>query len=174
LFLCGHSRDVLNHLHEAGLLQHMLPEVDAAYLQSDADRQWLERVTRQFDTWRANRAGVSAELMFALLFGLIHERQIERRLASGTPRFHAAEDAVREHLVSLAARVTIPKAVGIHLAQLMAVQPFFLNMSSHKARKFMHRKCFHDAFIYFKIRSRFENRYDEAIHFWTQLIRGRE
>jgi len=173
LFLCGHSRDVLHHLHEAGLLQHMLPEVDAAYLQSESDRHWLERVTRQFDTWRANRADVSAELMFALLFGLVHERQIEKRIASGLPRFHAAEDAVREHLVSLASRVTIPKAVGIHLAQLMAVQPFFLNTSSHKAKKFMHRKCFHDAFIYFKMRSRFEHRHDEAILFWTELIRSR-
>lgn len=173
LFLCGHSRDVLGHLHDAGLLQHMLPEVDAEYQQPEAGRHWLDRVTRQFDTWRVNGAVVSAELMFALLFGLVHEREIERRLSQGLPRFHAAEEAVRDHLVSLSSRVLIPKAVGIHLAQLMAVQPFFLNTAGHKARKFMHRKCFHDAFIYFKMRSRFEHRHEDEVHFWTGLIRDR-
>ncbi len=172
LFFCGHSREVLRQLHAYGLLCHILPEVDGAMRGSDHDRDWLDRVTRQIDTWRAHKAPVTPELMFALLFGLVHERAIGERVAAGASRFEAAEDAVREHLVSLSPRVTIPKAIGIHLSQLMGVQPYFLAMDHKKAARFMRRGCFHDAFIYFKMRARFEHTHDEAVQFWTGLIKG--
>lgn len=171
LFFCGHGRTVLEQLHTYGLLVHMLPEVDAAMRGSEHDRHWLDRVTRQFDTWRSHKVRVTPELMFALLFGLVHERAIEEKLAAGMPRFNAAEAAVREHLFSLASRVSIPKSISIHLAQLMAVQPYFLNMASKKSTRFMQRACFHDAFIYFKMRARYEHKHDEEIHYWSELMR---
>lgn len=172
LFFCGHAREVLRQLHDYGLLCHMLPEVDAALRGSDHDRQWLDRVTRQIDTWRQHKVPVRPELMFALLFGLVHERAIALKVETGLTRFQAAEEAVREHLVSLATRVSIPKAIGIHLSQLMAVQPYFLAMNDKKATRFMQRPCFHDAFIYFKMRSRFEHAHDQEIHYWTDLIKA--
>jgi poly(A) polymerase len=173
LFFCGHAREVLKQLHDYGLLCHMLPEVDAAMRGSEHDRHWLDRVTRQIDTWRSHQVKVTPALMFGLLFGLVHERAIARNLESGMNRFEAAEHAVRDHLVALASRVQIPKAIGMHLSQLMAVQPYFLNLNEKKATRFMQRPCFQDAFIYFKMRSRFEHAHDEAIHFWTDRIKAR-
>lgn len=173
LFFCGHAGEVLRQLHAYGLLCHMLPEVDAALRGSEHDRHWLERVTRQIDTWRQHKVPVKPELMFALLFGLVHERAIAQKIEAGLNRFQAAEAAVREHLVSLSARVSIPKSIGIHLSQLMAVQPYFLTMDPRRATRFMQRACFNDAFIYFKMRSRFEHARDQEIHFWTDLIKAR-
>ncbi len=172
LFFCGHSREVLRQLHDYGLLVHMLPEVDGAMRGNEHDRNWLDRVTRQLDTWRSHGVRATPELLFALLFGLVHERAINARIEAGMPRYHAAESAVRDHLVSLATRVQIPKSIGIHISQLMAVQPYFLNLNKGKAERFMRRACFHDAFIYFKMRSRFEHAHDEAVHFWSDIIRG--
>jgi poly(A) polymerase len=173
LFFCGHARDVLKHLHDFGLLCHMLPEVDAAMRGSDHDRQWLDRVTRQLDTWRSHKVPVAPALMFALLFGLVHERSIALKVEDGFSRFQAAELAVREHLVALSSRVQIPKSIGMHLSHLMAVQPYFLDTQSKKSTRFMQRACFHDAFIYFKMRSRFEQANDREIHYWTDLIKAR-
>lgn len=173
LFFCGHAREVLKQLHDYGLLSEILPEVDAAMRGSDHDHNWLDRVTRQLDTWRSHKAPVTPALMFALLFGLVHERAIARHLEAGLPRFHAAEDAVREHLVALAKKVLIPKSIGLHISQLMAVQPYFLAMNEKKATRFMQRACFHDAFIYFKMRSRFENANGHEVEFWSNLIKAR-
>ncbi len=173
LFLCGHAREVLIQLKHYGLLAHMLPEIDQALEGSEADRQWLERVTRQLDTWRLHRVPVNPSLLFALLFGLVHERKIADLLATGMPRFNAADAAVREHLLALAPRVHIPKNIGLHIAQLMAVQPYFLAMHPGKTTRFMQRACFHDAFIYFKMRARFEHQHDDAVHFWAERMRER-
>lgn len=172
LFFCGCSRTVFHKLREYGLLMHMLPELDASAGQSDRDMQWIERVTRQLDTWRQHKVGVAPELLFALLFGLVHEEKINELRAGGTPMFHAAETAVSEHLISLSKRVLIPKVIGRHLAHLMAVQPYFLNTHSSKNARFMKRTCFHDAFIYFKMRSRFEHKHADEVHYWDELIRS--
>jgi len=172
LFFCGASRAVFHKLKEYGLLIHMLPELDTSTGKSERDLQWIERVTRQFDTWRLHKVSVTPELLFALLFGLIHESKIEELRSGGTPMFHAAESAVSEHLISLSKRVLIPKVIGRHLANLMAVQPYFLNTNSSKNSRFMKRTCFHDAFIYFKMRSRFEHKHVDEVHYWDELIRA--
>lgn len=171
LFLCGHAGDVLNGLRKHGLLAHMLPEIAAAMDGADHDRRWLERVTRQLDTWRSHKVPVDPELLFALLFGLVHERKINVLVEQGLSRFQAADAAVREHLMALAPRVMIPKSVSIHMSQLMAVQPYFTNIRPGRVTRFMQRPCFHDAFIYFKLRSRFEDRHDDAVHAWSERIR---
>lgn len=172
LFYCGHSREVLHQLMRLGLLEHMLPELDAAAKGGDRHLQWIERVCRQLDTWRSHRVPVTAELLFALLFGMIHEAKIAELTATGMPVFQAADQAVTEHLVALAPKVLIPKVIGRHLAQLMATQPYFTNIKPSRVKRFMHRPCFHDAFIYFKMRSRFDERHADEVKFWDEQIRA--
>lgn len=172
LFNCGHARDVLHQLMRLGLLEHMLPEVDTCVKESPRDLQWLERVTRQLDTWRMHRVAVTPELLFALLFGLIHERKIAELTATGMPVFQAADEAVTSHLVALAPKVLIPKVIGRHLAQLMASQSYFTAIKPHRTKRFMHRPCFHDAFIYFKMRSRFDDQHADEVKYWDDQIRS--
>ncbi len=171
LFLCGHSRAVIGLLRSLGLLVHMLPELDAALNDSADDGRWIEQVTGQFDTWRQHGVSVSPELMFALLFGSVHERAIAGQIANGLPRFPAADLAVSEHFRTLSTRVSIPRAIGRHIAQIMAVQPMLEAMKTGKAGRLMQRSFFHDAFIYFKMRARFENAREEAVHFWADRLR---
>lgn len=172
LFFCGSSRDVYHKLKDYGLLAHMLPELDASTTHSERDQQWAERVTRQLDTWRSHKIGVTPELLFGLLFGFVHEDKISALTAGGMPIFQAADEAVSQHLISLSKRVLIPKVIGRHLAQLMAVQPYFLKINSPKNRRFMKRPCFHDAFIYFKMRSRFDHKNADEVHYWDEQIRS--
>jgi len=172
LFFCGHSKDVLQHLVRFGLLNHMLPELAEAMQSSDRDRQWIERVTRQVDTWRLHKVSVTPELLYALLFGLIHERKITELVASGMSVFQAADESVSSHLIDLSKRVMIPRVIGRHLAQLMAVQSYFISLKPSKVSKFMHRSCFHDAFIYFKMRSRFDHQHVDEVQFWDEKVRG--
>lgn len=172
LFFCGHSRDVLDRLRSMGLLVHMLPELDRSLRESERDQHWMERVTRQLDTWRSHRVKVTPELLFALMFGLLHERAMESMVAGGMPLFHAAEQAVADHLIGLSKRVMIPKMIGRHIAQIMAVQPFFTQRKTSKIGRFMQRPCFHDAFIYFKMRARFDHRHADDVHFWDEQIRA--
>jgi poly(A) polymerase len=171
LFFCGHAREVLRQLEFYGLLSHMLPELADSLTESERDRHWLDRVTRQLDTWRAHRVPVTPELLYALLFGLIHEQRIEKLKETGLPAFPAADRAVGEHLRTMADRVLIPKMIGRHIAQIMAVQPHFLAIRSGKAARFMQRPCFHDAYIYFKMRSRFDHRHQDEVHFWDEKVR---
>lgn len=172
LFYCGHSREVLHQLMRLGLLEHMLPELDTCVKNSPRDLHWAERVCRQLDTWRAHRVPVTAELLFALLFGLIHEAKIAELTATGMPVFQAADQAVTEHLVALAPKVLIPKVIGRHLAQLMATQAYFTSIKPSRVKRFMQRPCFHDAFIYFKMRSRFDDRHADEVKFWDEQIRA--
>ena len=172
LFYCGHSRDVFHQLMRLGLLEYMLPEVDAGVKASTRQMQWIERVCRQLDTWRSHRVPVTAELLFALLFGLIHEAKIAELSATGMPVFEAADQAVTEHLVALAPKVLIPKVIGRHLAQLMATQSYFTNIKPSRVKRFMQRPCFHDAFIYFKMRSRFDEQHADEVKFWDEQIRA--
>jgi poly(A) polymerase len=171
LFYCGHSREVLHQLERLGLLVHMLPELDIGMKSSDRDRQWLERVTRQLDTWRQHRVPVTPELLFALLFGIIHERKIAELTEKGMPIFQAADESVYEHLAALSTKVLIPKVIGRHLAQLMATQSYFAPVKPHRVKRFMQRPCFHDAYIYFKMRARFDQQHVEEVRFWDEQVR---
>jgi poly(A) polymerase len=171
LFYCGHARDVFHQLRHLGLLAHMLPEVDANVNESPRGLQWIERVARQLDTWRSHRVPVTPELLFALLFGLIHEQKIAELSATGMPIFQAADEAVTAHLVALAPKVLIPKVIGRHLAQIMATQSYFTQIKPNRTKRFMHRPCFHDAFIYFKMRARFDDQHADEVKFWDDQIR---
>lgn len=171
LFYCGHARDVFHQLMRLGLLEHMLPEVDTCVKESPRGMQWIERVMRQLDTWRSHRVPVTPELLFALLFGLIHEQKISELTASGMHIFQAADEAVNAHLVALAPKVLIPKVIGRHLAQIMATQSYFVQIKPSRTKRFMHRPCFHDAFIYFKMRARFDDQHAEEVKYWDDQIR---
>jgi poly(A) polymerase len=172
LFFCGHSRRVLEELMRFGLLAPMMPELDEAMRADERDRQWLDRVTRQLDTWRSHKVRVTPELLFSLLFGLVHERRIAGLSAEGLPLFPAADRAVSEHLIANAPHILVPKVMGRHMAQIMAVQPYFQAVKEGKVKRFMQRPCFHDAYIYFKMRARFDQRDSEALQFWDERIRA--
>ncbi|HMP88567.1 MAG TPA: polynucleotide adenylyltransferase PcnB [Kiritimatiellia bacterium] len=172
LFFSGHSRDVLQHLCRFNLLDQMMPELAEAMKADERSRAWLERVTRQLDTWRMHNVIVTPELLYSLIFGLIHEKEISRLMQEGMPVFHAAEQSVAGHLTSLGSRILIPKVIGRHLAQLMAVQHYFISIKPAKINKFMHRPCFHDAYIYFKMRARFDHAHADQVAFWDEKVRG--
>ncbi len=169
LFLCGHALDVYRGLVDVGLFRWIFPELTMAMERDPTHRTWLEKVMGQFDRWRAHGASVSAELMFALLFGKLHEDMMQSRIERGMAPFPAAEQAVTDHLVRLSQTVFIPKAIVRHIAHLMALQTRMEKPNRKYANKIVRRQSFHDALIYFKLRKRHEGCDADLVAWWEEV-----
>lgn len=172
LLWCGAAEKVLEHLVATGLFGMLFPELsDVA--SSEMELAWMRRVARQFDIWHKNGLQISNELMLALLFGKFHEQQAAALVEDGTPLTAALEAATREHLTRLMSRIAIPKFLTVHIGQLMAVQPRFLQLKEPAAARLMQRGCFHDAFIYFKLNARFSDTHRAEVEWWQERAAGR-
>lgn len=171
LLYCGAAEKVLDHLVKTGLFGILFPELsDVA--SREMELAWLHRVMRQFDIWRKNDLQISMELMFALFFGKFHEQQAVGMMQEGASAPMALDAATREHLMRLAPRIGIPKFLAVHIGQIMASQPKFLVLKDSNAARFKHRGCFHDAFIYFKLHSRFTGTNHDEVKWWEAHAAG--
>ena len=108
------------------------------------------------------------ELQLALLFGKYHEQQAVALMQEGAPPHVALDVATREHLTRLATRIAIPRFLATHIGQLMSVQPKFLVLKDSNAARLKHRGCYHDAFVYFKLNSRFSARHHDEVKWWEE------
>jgi poly(A) polymerase len=167
LLWCGAVEKVMDHLVATGLFGILFPELsDVA--SREMELAWIKRVTRQFDIWHKNHLQISNELMLALLFGKYHEQQANAMIQDGASPAIALDTATREHLTRLMSRIAIPKFLAVHIGQIMSVQPRFLQLKESNASRLKHRGCFHDAFIYFKLNSRFNNRHQDEVQWWER------
>lgn len=165
LLVSGAAEKIIEHLVATGLFGILFPELSDVATR-EMELAWIKRVTRQFDIWHRNHLTVSNELQLALLFGKYHEQQAAALMQEGAPPHVALDVATREHLTRLAARIAVPKFLATHIGQLMSVQPKFLILKDNNAARLKHRGCFHDAFVYFKLNSRFSARHGEEVQWW--------
>jgi poly(A) polymerase len=171
LFLCGHAQRVFHLLVETGLFTPIFPELSEAIKEDTLHHQWLERVMAQLDRWRNHGVEVSTELLIALLFAKVHERIAAKQMEQGLASYPATELAVTEHLIRLGKQVFVPRAVIRHIAQLMALQHRFLTFKAKNIQAMSRRPSFRDAFIYFKINSRFEGVNEDAVAWWEERLK---
>lgn len=170
LFLCGRAHRVLELLLETGVFGYMFPELGNVAVKDSPQHQWLERIMRQFDRWHAHQVPVSGELMIALLFGKYHEALIAQAMADGMPPYPAAETCVARHMARMNEHVSVPNAITRHVAQIMAMQHRLATPKESAVKKLVHRACFHDAYIYFKISARFDQARDDAVTWWEKHV----
>ncbi len=171
LLWCGAAEKVIDHLVTTGLFGILFPELSDVGSR-ETELAWMRRVTRQFDIWHKNHLHISNELMLALLFGKFHEQQAAALMHEGVPAAAALDRATREHLTRLMSRISIPKFIAAHIGQLMAGQPRFLQLKDANAARFKQRPCFHDAYVYFKLNSRFTDSHHDEVRWWQTHVNG--
>lgn len=170
LFLGGYAAQVFEGLQECGLMPMLFPDLNAHLETEEEHRIWVQKVMRQLDRWRAAGFHVTPELMFSLLFGYFHEHEAERLAPGDSTPPGAMMAAAREHMRKLGERMMIPKAVIAHITQIMGCQSRFQRKRVKRLNAFKSRLCFHDAFIYFKFRSKFYDNDHDALSWWEKQI----
>ncbi|MFH0909309.1 MAG: polynucleotide adenylyltransferase PcnB [bacterium] len=171
LFFCGKAVKVLELLLATGLFEILFPEFDSRLRESEVDKAWVSRVMRQLDIWRGAGMEVSPELLIALLFGKYHEHLAAAAVSTGMSEFEALGTMTVEHLSRVCARITIPKSIINHVAQIMVTLPRFRKIQGRRVDRFMHRNSFHDAFLYFKLSARHSGENAEELAWWEEHVR---
>ena len=168
LLYCGRAEAVFDHLDRTGLFAILFPELAKRQAQDATETAWIRRVMRQLDIWHRAGLGMTPELLLALLFGRYHEHLAQAYQSTGVPELAALDIAAREHMQRLCARIMIPKALIMHIGQIMGLQPRLRRPSPKHADRLRHRPCFHDAFIYFKLRAKFSGEYAQELAWWEE------
>lgn len=168
LAFCGRVEKVVEELMATGLFDVLFPSV-ASWLKSPegADgRAWLTKALLQVDKWKKAGMIPGEPLLWALLFGAYHESLAAGLMKQNWPPPAAMGEAVRQHLMSAANCVRVPKRVVIEVAQIMAAQPAFERTQGARAERFRRRYCFRDALVYLKFASNLTGRNKELVQFW--------
>lgn len=170
LFLAGCAEAVFDGLMKHGLMSELFPDLSRHLDTEEEHRRWVRKAAQQLDRWRGAGVEVTPELMFCLLFGYYHEHEARR----ATPGTHAPAGALgaaaRDHMHKLGERIKIPRAVISHIAHIMSSRPRFERMKTRRMDAFKSRVYFHDAYIYFKFRSKFYGEYEREMKWWDRHL----
>ncbi|MCF7847838.1 MAG: polynucleotide adenylyltransferase PcnB [Kiritimatiellales bacterium] len=166
LFFCGHAEQVFQCLEKTDLLHPMFHDFSHWIDEDKARHDWVIKTLQQMDRWRTAKLDVHPALLFALLFGEYHETLVKELVDSGHSPHDAATTAIHRHLRKVNERVRIPKTVMHQISDIMAHQLRFEKTKGHRPKRFMQSRGFLDAFLYFKISSKTQNRNLELLEFW--------
>ncbi len=168
LLSCGQAERVFSICCELDLFEHIFPELGTWLNAPDGEAKthWLEKSFRQIDRWRAAGFRVDPALLFAIIFGEYHEWVAAQIMQSeGLSHAEALQMATHRHIRQLS-RISIPKAVTHHIAEIMTGQPRFLKTTPKNAQRMLHHRSFLDAFLYFKFAARTAGRHATELEWW--------
>jgi len=150
LFFSGAAEQAYGYLREFGLFEPLFPEM-GAWLSPQADTPACRRVReamRHVDAWRHAGREVTPALLFALLFGGMHEARAAALAAQGQHPGLALHAVSLEHLGALNERIRIPKSVRYRTAEILACQPRLVRDGGTRAEPLRTRAFFSEAVAY--------------------------
>ncbi len=165
LFFCGAAQRAYELLREFGLYEMLFPEV-GSWLGPKSGTPQCHRISealRQVDEWRQQGREVSPALLFALMFGGMHEARAGELTSQGQHRGLALHSVTLEHFGGLTERVQVPKMVRYRAAEILASQPRLTADGGTRAKPLSTRSFFPEALAYLEFMVRFTGEHREAL-----------
>jgi poly(A) polymerase len=165
LFLSGAAENAYALLREFGLFGMLFPEM-GQWLGPQTDTPECRRIReamRQADEWRHAGREVSPALLFALMFGGMHESLAGQLAAQGQHKGLALHSVTMQHFGGLTERVQVPKTVRYRTAEILASQPRLTAQGGTRAQPLAAREFFAEAVAYFEFTVRLTGENREAL-----------
>ena len=165
LFFSGAAQRAYILLREFGLFEMLFPEM-GSWLGPKAGTPQCQRISaalKQVDEWRHAGREVSPALLFALMFGGMHEAQAGALSAQGQHRGLALHSVTLDHFGGLTERVQVPKMVRYRSAEILASQPRLTAEGGVRARPLATRAFFPEAVAYLEFMVRFTGEHRDAL-----------
>ncbi len=165
LFFCGAARDAYMLLREFGLFEILFPEM-GSWLGSRKGTPECSRIKAaltQVDEWRQAGREVTPALLFALMFGGMHEVQAGELAAQGQHPGLALHSVTLQHFGGLTERVQVPKLVRYRTAEILASQPRLMADNGARARPLASRDFFPEAVAYLEFIVRLTGNHADAL-----------
>lgn len=162
LFFCKAAQRAYELLREFGLYEMLFPDL-GSWLGPDKGTLQCQRISealKQVDEWRLAGRDVSPALLFALMFGGMHESRAGEMALQGHHPGLALHSVTMEHFGGLTERVQVPKTVRYRTAEILASQPRLTADNGRRAAPLATRAFFPEAVAYleFMVRLTGENR----------------
>ncbi len=162
LFFCKAAQRAYALLREFGLYEMLFPEL-GSWLGPNKGTPQCRRISealKQVDEWRLAGREVSPALLFALMFGGMHESRAVEMANEGQHHGLALHSVTMEHFGGLTERVQVPKMVRYRTAEILASQPRLTVDHGRRAAPLASRDFFPEAVAYleFMVRLTGENR----------------
>jgi Polymerase A arginine-rich C-terminus len=123
----------------------------------------ISEALRQIDEWRLAGREVSPALLFAMMFGGMHESQAGELADKGQHKGLALHSVTMEHFGGLTERVQVPKTVRFRTAEILASQPRLTADGGRRARPLASRDFFPEAVAYLEFTVRLTGKHREAL-----------
>ena len=150
LFFCKAAQQAYELLREFGLFGMLFPELGSWLVPSTGTPECLRisQALKQVDEWRQAGREVSPALLFALMFGGMHEARAGELTEQGQHKGLALHSVTMEHFGGLTERVQVPKTVRYRTAEILASQPRLTADGGRRARPLATRDFFPEAVAY--------------------------
>ncbi len=165
LFLSGAAQRAYALLREFGLFQMLFPEI-GSWLGPKTGTPECHRISealRQVDEWRTAGREVSPALLFALMFGGMHEAHAGELVAQGQHKGLALHSVTLQHFGGLTERVQVPKVVRYRTAEILASQPRLTMDGGVRAQPLAVRDFFPEAAAYLEFMVRLTGEHRSAL-----------
>jgi poly(A) polymerase len=162
LFFCKAAHRAYELLRQFGLYEILFPELGSwlGPAKGTPQCQRISEALKQVDEWRRAGREVSPALLFALMFGGMHESHAGNMASQGHHPGLALHSVTMEHFGGLTERVQVPKTVRYRTAEILASQPRLTADNGRRAAPLATRAFFPEAVAYleFTVRLTGENR----------------
>ncbi len=165
LFFSGAAQRAYALLRDFGLFEMLFPEM-GSWLGPQTGTPECRRISealRQVDEWRAAGRVVSPALLFALMFGGMHEAYAGELAAQGQHKGLALHSVTLQHFGGLTERVQVPKLVRYRTAEILASQPRLTADDGARARPLAARAFFPEAVSYLEFMVGLTGEHREAL-----------
>ena len=165
LFFCKAAQRAYELLREFGLYGMLFPESNSwlGPAKGTTECRRISEALRQIDEWRLAGREVSPALLFAMLFGGMHESQAGELANKGQHKGLALHSVTMEHFGGLTERVQVPKTVRFRTAEILASQPRLTADGGRRARPLASRDFFPEAVAYLEFTVRLTGEHREAL-----------
>lgn len=165
LFFCKAAKRAYELLREFGLYGMLFPEL-GSWLGPHKGTPECKRISealKQVDEWRQAGREVSPALLFALMFGGMHEARAGALAEQGQHKGLALHSVTMEHFGGLTERVQVPKTVRYRTAEILASQPRLTAEGGRRALPLATRAFFPEAVAYLEFMVRLNGEPREAL-----------
>ena len=165
LFFCKAAKRAYELLRDFGLYEMLFPELGLwlGPQKGNGECRRIAEALNQVDEWRRDGREVSPALLFALMFGGMHEAKAGELAEAGQHKGLALHSVTLEHFGGLVERVQVPKAVRFRTAEILASQPRLTAEGGRRARPLSNREFFPEAVAYLEFTVRLTGEHREVL-----------
>ncbi|MEI8140307.1 MAG: polynucleotide adenylyltransferase PcnB [bacterium] len=165
LFFCKAAQRAYELLREFRLYEMLFPDL-GLWLGPGKGTPQCKRISaalKQVDEWRLAGRDVTPALLFALMFGGMHESRAGEMAKEGHHHGLALHSVTMDHFGGLTERVQVPKTVRYRTAEILASQPRLTADHGRRAVPLASRAFFPEAVAYLEFMVRLTGENQQAL-----------